>query len=215
MEIKIRAINLKEDLIGATRCFNEGFEHTLWPTLRHASPSLHRDLVRFYSLSATDCLAAEVDGEIHAIIFGAAPFRAAGMMKSYLFYTFYILPRALLNLYGMNWLAYKHFFRLFYGFLPILFRRPQRQTNCEVLLFTSTKQHRSRGLGRALMDAFIEKVRERGFAGSYVCTDTALAYRFYEVYGFRLECEFPQKGYKHSIPDRTFDWRIYYLKIRD
>jgi GNAT superfamily N-acetyltransferase len=163
---------------------------------------------------STDCFVAEVDGEIFGIIFGAAPIRAIGLIKAILFYMLRMLPKALINLYGMNWLAYKHFYRLLYGYLPFFILHPNRWPICEVTLFTSRKQYRSRGLGRSLMDRFIEMVKSRGHEGTSVCTDTALSYRFYESYGFESEREFSQKAYKYSIPDKSFKAIICYYKIR-
>jgi ribosomal protein S18 acetylase RimI-like enzyme len=212
INILVRPLDIEQDLDGAIRCFNEGFEHILWPSIEHAAPSLHRDYVKFFYKMSTDFYAAEVDGEVFALLFGAAPVRISGLLNAFGFYLFYMVPKALINGYKMNWLAYKHFFRLFYGYLPI-FLLHSRWPIYEVMLFTSRKQYRSRGLGRKLMDAFVETVRKRGNDGTAVSTDTALAYRFYEAYGFKLEKEFAQRGYKYSIRDKSFKARFYYYTL--
>jgi hypothetical protein len=72
IKTNIRAFNKNKDMEGAVRCFNEGFEHILWPSIRHAKPSFHEDLVKFFYKMSTDCFVAEVDGEICGIIFGAS-----------------------------------------------------------------------------------------------------------------------------------------------
>jgi ribosomal protein S18 acetylase RimI-like enzyme len=213
IKTNIRAFNKNKDMEGAVRCFNEGFEHILWPSIRHAKPSFHEYLVKFFYKMSTDCFVAEVDGEICGIIFGAAPLKIKGLINAILFYLLYIIPKGLVNGYGMNWLAYRHFFQLIYGYLPFFFLHPNRWPMCEVELFTSINKYRSRGLGRSLMDKFVDTVHARGYEGTSVCTDTALSYRFYEAYGFELEKSFVQRSYKYSIPDKSFTALIYYLKI--
>lgn len=213
IKTNIRAFDKEKDMDGAVLCFNEGFDHILWPSIKHAKPSLHEDFVKFFHKMSTDCYIAEVDGEICGIIFGAAPFKVKGIINSLLFYLLYVIPKGLVNGYGMNWLSYRHFFRLIYGYLPYFFLHPNRWPMCEVALFTSTKKYRSRGVGRALMDRFVSTVSARGYEGTSVSTDTALSYRFYETYGFELEKSFVQRAYKYSIPDKSFTSLIYYLKI--
>jgi GNAT superfamily N-acetyltransferase len=214
IKANIRTFEIKKDMEGAVRCFNEGFEHILWPSIKHAKPSLHEDFIKFFYKMSTDCFVAEVDGEICGIIFGAAPFKIKGILNAILFYLLYVIPKGLVNGYGMNWLAYKHFYQLIYGYLPFFFLHPNRWPTCEVALFTSANKYRSRGLGRSLMDRFVGTVRARSYDGTSVCTDTALSYRFYEVYGFELEKSFIQRSYKYSIPVKSFEALIYYLKIK-
>ncbi len=71
----IRPMDLKKDMDGALRCFNEGFEKTRWPHIRHAGTGLHKDALTFFYKMSTDHFAAEVDGEICGIILGAVPLR--------------------------------------------------------------------------------------------------------------------------------------------
>ena len=213
IKTNIRAFENTKDMKGAVRCFNEGFDHILWPFIKHAKPSLQEDLVKFFYKMSTDCFVAEVDGEICSIIFGAAPFKIKSMINAGLFYLLYMIPKGLVNGYGMNWLAYRHFFQVTYGYLPFLFLHPNRWPICEVALFTSINKYRSRGLGRSLMDRFADTVRARSYEGTSVCTDTALSYHFYEAYGFELEKSFIQRSYKYAIPDKSFTALIYYLKI--
>ena len=207
----IRKFDRKKDMPGAVQCFGEGFDHILWPIIRHASPGLQKDMVTFFYKMSTDCYVAEAEGQICGIIFGAAPFNGKKLIRAVLFYMLYVIPKGLINSYGMNWLAYRHFFRLIYGFVPFFFYHPYQWPMCEVTLFTSIKQHRGRGLGRRLMDRFVDTVRTRNHEGAFVCTDTALSYRFYEIYGFELKKRFKQKSYKYSIPDQSFSSLIYYL----
>jgi GNAT superfamily N-acetyltransferase len=214
IDTNIRPFDPQKDWDAARRCFDEGFEHIMWPSIEHARPSLHTDYLKFFYKMSTDFLVAEVDGEIHGFIFGAAPFRAMGLISAIFFYLVHMVPKAFINGYGMNWLAYKHFFRLFYGYAPLVIYHPFQWPMCEVTLFTSRKTHRGQGLGRRLMDAFVDRVRARGHAGTFVSTDTALSYRFYESYGFKLVSDYAQRAYKYSIPDKSFRELIYFLKVR-
>ncbi len=211
IDATIRTFDNKKDMPGAVQCFSEGFEHILWPIIRHARPSLQKDLVTFFYKMSTDCYVAEADHRICGIIFGAAPFRLKKLINALIFYLLCVLPKGLINVYGMNRLAYKHFFQLTVGFVPYFFYHPHRWPMCEVTLFTSIKKHRGRGLGRRLMDRFVDTVRSRNHEGTFVCTDTALSYRFYEIYGFEPVKSFKQRSYKYSIPDRSFTSLIYYF----
>ncbi len=196
---------------GALACFNQGFEHTLWPTIRHASAEAHRDLIRLLAALSTDLYAAEVEGQVHAILFGAAPIRARNLARCGRFIALQLLPRAASNRYRMSPLGRRHFLQVLYGFSPFMFAHPMGPRTCEIMLFASTRKHRSQGLGRKLMDAFVQTVRDRGFKGAFVGTDTALSYRFYENYGFELRSAFKQRAYRYSIPEKSFEARIYYL----
>lgn len=213
--VKIRPLDLDRDFDQVLDCFNQGFEHTLWPTLRHASSAAHRDIVRLLAMLSTDLYAAEVEGEVHAVLFGATPLRLRNMARFALFFAVCLLPRGVLNRYRMNRLAYRHFFQVLYGFSFFLFYHSALSSTCEVMLFTSTRKYRSRGLGRKLMDAFVQDVHARGFSRAFVCTDTALSYRFYENYGFQLRQRFEQRAYRYSIPGRSFEARVYRLDLRD
>jgi ribosomal protein S18 acetylase RimI-like enzyme len=195
-------------------CFNEGFEHILWPSLKFAGPGLHRDFLRLFYYLSKDRYAAEVDGEVCGILFGAAPLTPVLIIKFIFFLIFVLLPKGILNLYRMNWFAYKHFFMLLYGYTPMFLKQPIGKTKGDILLFTSKRKCRSRGIGRQLMDEFMKLSRGKGLRGAYVGTDTALSYLFYPAYGFTEYKTFSQKAYAYSIPGKEFRGIIYYFDFQ-
>jgi GNAT superfamily N-acetyltransferase len=208
-DVKIRPFDLENDLNGALVCFNEGFRHIIWPFIDHASPEFNLDCIRwFYKMSRTSFV-AEVNGEIHGVLLGAAPFNVKDIISMLSFSFFTILPKVLINAYRFNTLAYKHFSRILYGYSYFLFFHPTCTKVSEITLFTSRKTYRGQGLGRKLMDAYLKTVKTNGLIEATVCTDTAVSYQFYESYGFDRIREFDMKAYKYSIPGESFTGIIY------
>jgi GNAT superfamily N-acetyltransferase len=214
MKIIIRKFNKRNDFNDAIACFNEGFEHILWPSLKFAGPGLHRDFLRLFYYLSKDRFVAEVDGEVHGILFGSAPITPVLIIKFILFLIFVLVPKGIFNLYGMNLLAYKHFFALLYGYTPMFLKQPAGRMSGDILLFTSKRKYRSRGMGRRLMDEFMKLSRGKGHHGAYVGTDTALSYLFYPAYGFTEYKTFSQKAYAYSIPGKKFKGIIYYFDFK-
>jgi len=68
IKTKIRAFDKEKDMEGAVLCFNEGFDHILWPSIKHAKPSLHEDFIKFFYKMSTDCYAVIENTEIMAVI---------------------------------------------------------------------------------------------------------------------------------------------------
>jgi len=156
---------------------------------------------------------AEIDGEVHGILLGAAPFKTWGIIKALSFGLFYMFPKILINSYKFDFLAYKHLIQCIYGFAPWIILQPHQWPASEINLFTSRKKYRGRGMGRELMDTFFKAVKKNNQTGALVCTDTALSYQFYEIYGFKMKKKFNMKAYKHSIPDKSFTGLIYYYTL--
>ncbi len=211
--LRIRPFNDKKDLPDALKCFNEGFHHILWPFIKHADPSFHLDAIRMFHKMSPDSFVAEIDNEVHGILFGATPFKAWDILKATVFGLFYMFPKILFNSYKFNFLAYKHLIQCIYGFAPWIILQPHQWPTSEINLFTSRRKYRGRGMGRELMDTFFNAVKKNKQPGSLVCTDTALSYQFYEIYGFKVERQFKMKAYKHSIPDQSFKGLIYYYSL--
>lgn len=214
-DLKVRAFDPEKDFPGALQCWNEGFHHILWPFIEHASSDFHLDLVRVLHRVSQDCIVAEIDGEVHGVLFGAAPLRFGRIFRAMNFLFFHMVPKVIVNGYRFDSLAYKHLFQCLYGCAPWFILHPFRVPISEVTLFTSTKKYRGQGMGRDLMNTFVARVRERGLAGTSVCTDTSLSYRFYEIYGYRRERTFPMKAYKYSISNESFVGLIYYYPVKE
>ena len=91
-DVKIRPFDLENDLNGALICFNEGFRHIIWPFIDHASPEFNLDCIRwFYKMSRTSFV-AEVNGVIHGVLLGAAPFNVKDIisMLSFSFFSSHV-----------------------------------------------------------------------------------------------------------------------------
>lgn len=213
--LKIRPFNPDRDFPDALKCFNEGFHHIMWPLIEHASPAFLMDSIKMFHKISPDSYSVEIDGEVHGILFGAAPFKILRVIRAMLFGTFIILPKLLFNVYKLNFFAYKHFFQCVIGFAPWLYLHPFKWPMSEITLFTSRNKFRHHGMGRKLMDAFIETAGNRGMKEASVCTDTALSYKFYESYGFNVIKKFNMKAYKYSLPGKSFIGLIYYYTLKD
>lgn len=212
--VKIRPFDEGKDYPDALKCFNEGFNHILWPFIDHAEPDFHRDLLRLFYTMSPHSFVAEVDGEVHGLLMGAAPFKLVGITKALLFFLFIMTPKLLANRYKFNLQAYKHLARIaVFGAVPWVVLQPFEWSMSEVNLFTSRKQYRGRGMGRKLMDKFFDMVRENSQAGASVCTDTSVSYWFYEGYGFEQVKKFNQKAYKTILPNETYTGLIYYYAL--
>ena len=208
-DIKIRPFDGKKDFENALLCFNEGFRHILWPFIDHAAPDFHMDCIRLFHKMSKTSFVAEIDGEVHGLLLGAAPFKFRDILSAVGFLFFSMVPKVLVNAYQFTPLAYKHLLRCIYGFSFFIFLHPASTAISEITLFTSQKKYRGRGMGRLLMDAYLDAAKKRGAKEATVCTDTALSYHFYESYGFERIREFNMKAYKYSIPKEFFTGIIY------
>lgn len=94
----------------------------------------------------------------------------------------------------------------------LFFRHMPRGRAAEVGVLTSEDGWRG-GVGRALMDAFVEAARARGFRRVDLVTDTELNWAFYERYGFRRVAEWPQRSYDYTLPGREVTGYTYSLDI--
>lgn len=211
--VTIRPFDPSKDFPGALECYNDGFGHILWPFIEHADRQFNLDcIVWLYKMSKT-AFVAEIDGEVHGILLGTAPFKLTEVLSSVKFSLTVILPGILLNTYRFNSLAYKHLFQCLYGFSYHVILHPFSWKISEITLFTSRRKYRGTGMGRKLMDTYLNSVRGRHLKEANVCTDTALSYHFYESYGFKLLKKFNMKAYKHSIPGESFTGLIYGIKV--
>lgn len=72
----------------------------------------------------------------------------------------------------------------------ILAQRIQEHTrdfDGEVLLFIVSKACRGMGIGKKLMENFLQHALERGASGIYLYTDHSSNWKFYERFGFQLQ----------------------------
>jgi GNAT superfamily N-acetyltransferase len=208
---KVRPFDPRTDIEGAYKAFVGGFHHILWPISDHAD-GLVEDIIRTFHAMGACTYVAEAEGEARGILVGGLPFETA-----------YALKDVRLAL-GLAWRCFAGsgrstsrpfaracFRRVILGYLPFEYRHPLT-TSTETFLLTSQKEWRG-GIGRVMMDAWTEESRARGYGRSTVCTDSQLAWDFYERYGFKRVREFPLSAYYYSLPDTDVTGYIYSLDL--
>lgn len=210
-ELLIRPFEPERDMEGVYACYAEGFRHIVWPFLDHADKSFNMDILRLFWKGCTHGFVAEQGGEVYGVIFGSIPIRPVKVAS--------MIPGGLgLSIRaargkGMEPIARRHFFRVALGYAPHVLKHPVDFSSAEILLFTSRKLLRGRGMGRRLMDAFVEKAKSERVPCIHVCTDTALSWHFYEAYGFSRVREFPMKAYAISLHGQEHRGLIYRLML--
>ena len=207
--ITIRPFDIHKDLDDALLCFNEGFYHSHWPFVDHALPQFNRDCIRLIHKVSNQSYTAEKDGRVCGILLGAAPVKIREIILALVFISSIMLPKLIVNAYQFKTVTWKHFFRVLYGYYLFLFLHPFGLRISEITLFISRNGYRGQGMGRMLMDAYIESLKMKNLKVAIVCTDTALSYYFYESYGFEVAGKFDMKAYKYSIPGKKFTGLIY------
>jgi GNAT superfamily N-acetyltransferase len=156
---------------------------------------------------------AEADDEARGFLVGALPFETRDTIRQV----------RLLNSYLWRWFlgscrgkatpfARAHVKRLLIGYSPFVYRHPMRPST-ETLILTSQKDYRG-GIGRVMMDAWVDQSRSLGYNKTTVCTDTKLSWDFYERYGFSKAVSFNLTAYHYSLPDDKVTAFIYALGIQ-
>ena len=210
-EIFIRPFEPERDMEGVLACYAEGFRHIVWPFLDHADKSLNLGILRLFWKGCTHGFVAEQGGEVYGVIFGSIPERPKHVLSMIPRGAGLMLRAALGQ--GMEPVARRHFFNMALGYAPHVLRHPVDFSSAEILLFTSRKLLRGRGMGRKLMDAFVQKAKSEKVPSIHVCTDTSLSWHFYEAYGFSRVREFPMKAYAISLPGQDHQGLIYRMGL--
>ena len=193
----VRRFQPARDLEAARHCFNSGFHHILWPIIDEAEPRLVDDIILAMS-GAGDCtLVAEDDGEARGILVGCFMYRPNFPRKLWSAGSFG--ARFAARRYDMSTLAYKCLLQVLWGYLPFLYLH--QLTPSETLLLTSQREYRG-GIGRAMMDGWVDETKKAGYRHSTVCADSELSWDFYERYGFERVRHFPLRAYKYSMPEK-------------
>ena len=110
----------------------------------------------------------------------------------------------------------KHHLRFLFGFVysALKFEFLCSRFDSEVTLFIVDKAHRRQGLGRALMDHFIDHARANKRKTVYLGTDVESSWGFYEHYGFEKDRDFHDNGLSVMRGKRTQSF-IYYYDLRN
>jgi len=205
----IREFRPSADLDDAYACYISSFYHIEWPIVDGTDPQFIKDNILFLHHLGSNTIVAEADGGARGILVGLLSPRFASVFRT-LAMTARIFFRWVTGRYRMNTMAKKHFFNHVRGFLPYIYFHPS--SGAETLLLMSQKEYRS-GIGRALMDAWIEVVRSSGSRNATVGTDSALSWDFYERYGYHKVREFNFTGYKYSLPAQKVKGYIYSMNF--
>jgi GNAT superfamily N-acetyltransferase len=200
------------DLEEAYKCFVSSFYHTHWPIVDEADPQLIKDVILLLHRIGSKTFVAEIDGAARGILVGLCPMGFAAIGRAFAVITRFV-ARAIAGRYRLSLLAKKHLFQQFFGSLPFLRYSLGSSIKAKTLLLISQKEYRG-GIGRALMDAWIEEVQSCGFHSVTVGTDSAISWDFYERYGYRRVREFNYKGYKYSLPGERVKGYIYLYSWR-
>lgn len=205
----VRKFDPKRDADAAYRCHVSGFYHNSWPIIDHAEPSLIKDFIVDGASAADVTFVAEADGEARGILIGYFPARAASLLRMVSAMAT-IQLRVLFRRYRMTPFARAAWWKMARGDIAYLVR--QKWSPAEVLLLTSQKEYRG-GIGRALMDAWVEETRARGYNKTLVNTESTISWDFYERYGFKRIREFPLRSFFYSLPGVDVKGYIYSLDI--
>lgn len=207
----VRPFEPARDLEGACKAFSSGFHHILWPIIEHADGLVEDIILTFHKMGVATYV-AEAEGEARGILVGGLPFetrwfvRDVGLATGLMWRWFAGRRRARSEPFARACLR-----RVITGYLPFEYRHPLTRST-ETYMLTSQKEFRG-GIGRVMMDAWIQESRSRGYRRSTVCTDSELSWDFYERYGFKRVREFPSSAYDYSLPGRDVTSYIYSLDI--
>jgi GNAT superfamily N-acetyltransferase len=208
----VRKFEPERDLEGAYKAFVDGFNHILWPIIKHADRAMVEDIILTAHRMGVATYVAEADGEARGILVGALPsetrefLRQGLLINSFLWRWFFGAGRGMARPFARACAR-----RVLIGFLPFIYRHPLSPST-ETLLLTSQAEYRG-GIGRVMMDAWVADSKARGYRRTTVGTDTKLSWDFYERYGFAKARSFNMTAYHYSLPDDTVTGLIYSLDI--
>ena len=205
----IRKFNPERDLDDAYHCFVSGYHHIAWPLFDHADPRLVKDFITMVAVVGDATFVAEVDGEVGGILVGSFPMSFRNVIREALALSSFLF-RVLFGFYRMSPIVRAAMKSMLLWYPAFLLHHPM--TRSETLILTSRDEFRG-GIGRALMDAWVEETKAGGHRRTTVCTDSELSWDFYERYGFSRVREFRHRAYSISLPGREVTGYIYSLDI--
>ena len=113
-----------------------------------------------------------------------------------------IMSRGLTGKYGDLIRTIRFMLGFFITELKLLVNRPG--TDAEISMLIVGQAHRGRGLGKELVDRFIEAAKKQGARSISLYTDDQTSnWRFYEAYGFRQVAKFHDNGSSYYAGKRS------------
>lgn len=207
---EIRRFDPELDIAGAVRCFESSFRHICWPLIDYAEPRVIEDLFRSAAASGAPGFVAVVDGEARGVLMGGFPFEPKYVARE----TAHLgswASRIFARRYRSRPLARAYLRRLLIGYARHFILHPPTVATMTMLL-ASQAEYRG-GIGRAMMDAWVEHGRSVGYKRTTVCTDSKLSWDFYQRYGFTRVRDFNLTAYYYSLPGDDVRGYIYSLDI--
>ena len=206
---EVRYFNPETDLEAAYRCYVSGFYRGMWPLVDHAEPRLLKDFILLAVRISDAAFVAVADGEARGVLTGYFPnalsqIRAASLMSGFAL-------KVALHRYEMRPFARAAWWRVSLGNLSVLIREPR--SPAEITMLNSQEEYRG-GIGRALVDAWVDEVRSRGFEKCTVVTDTTVNWKFYENYGFERIRDIAVKTFDYALPGEDSRAFVYSLAIQ-
>ncbi len=205
----IRPFEPEKDLEAAYKCYVSGFYHCLWPLIDHAEKRFTHEIILMSHAISDVSLIAEADGEARGILMGFFPRELKSLLRAAL-HSIAFNVQVLLRKYKMSPFAKAAYWQGIRGDLSNILHGTE--SVAEVLLLTSQKDYR-KGIGTALMDAWVEEVRKRGYKKTTLCTDSTVNWRFYEKYGFKRIAEYPLKSFYYALPGVDVTGYRYVLEL--
>lgn len=205
---EVRRFDPDTDLEAAYRCYKSGFYRGAWPLIEHAEPRLLKDFILVVVSISDAAFVAVADGEARGVLTGYFPdarsqARAAVSMSRFLL-------KVALRRYRMRPFARAAWWRMTFGNMSVLIREPR--TPAEITMLNSQEEYRG-GIGRALVDAWVDEVGSRGVGKTTVVTDTTVNWEFYEKYGFERIRDYAVKTFDYALPGEDSRAFVYSLEI--
>ena len=157
-QYEVRRFDHDRDLDAAYRCYVSGFYHNSWPIIDHAEPRLVKDMILNLDRIADATFVAEVDGEARGVLAGYFPADKRSLLRAAALTAVFQL-KVLFRRYRMTPFARAAWWRMDRGFLEFRIRQPR--SPAEILMLNSQKEY-SGGIGRVMMDAWVDETKARG-----------------------------------------------------
>ena len=209
----VREFSPQQDLKAACRCFADSFYSSLWPLIDEADESFIEDILLALHKLGDVSLSAEADGETRGLIIGFFTHKAHRKLLKKLKNAYAFLKitiKGLCDCYRMSSLARSLMLRWSLGYLPFLFKHPVSESQ---IIFLGSQEAYRQGIGKILVDAWINEMLRHGCSTTIVSTDSTLNYKFYERRGFTKVEEFPINSYKLLMPEKQVKGKIYSFQV--